>query len=413
MNVTLCSIGDEVRIGQVINTNASWIAAACTAIGCTVGEHVTIGDEASLITSTLDRLCLVSDVVIMTGGLGPTHDDITKDVVAVYTHDTLTESAEWLSHLNAWMSQRGRELTERNQRQALLPSRATILPNPHGTAAGMLLHHNGTVLVVLPGVPTEMKAIMDQSVLPWLAARIAESTVASTTYRTLMTVGIAESSLADLLGDPSQFLGTSTLAFLPNYLGVRMRVGATGTTQQERNDELDRVCSYIYERAQRFIYAEGEHSLAEVVGRLLTERGETLSVAESCTGGLLGAACTDVSGSSAWFMGGMLVYSNESKIQQLGVDASVIDQQGAVSEPVAIALANGVRSRFGTTYGIGITGIAGPTGGSEAKPVGTVWIALAGPTVTDVHRFQFGNDRRITRERSVGAALGLLWKIIR
>jgi nicotinamide-nucleotide amidase len=311
------------------------------------------------------------------------------------------------------MSQRGRELTERNQRQALLPSRATILPNPHGTAAGMLLHHNGTVLVVLPGVPTEMKAIMDQSVLPWLAARIAESTVASTTYRTLMTVGIAESSLADLLGDPSQFLGTSTLAFLPNYLGVRMRVGATGTTQQERNDELDRVCSYIYERAQRFIYAEGEHSLAEVVGRLLTERGETLSVAESCTGGLLGAACTDVSGSSAWFMGGMLVYSNESKIQQLGVDASVIDQQGAVSEPVAIALANGVRSRFGTTYGIGITGIAGPTGGSEAKPVGTVWIALAGPTVTDVHRFQFGNDRRITRERSVGAALGLLWKIIR
>jgi nicotinamide-nucleotide amidase len=249
-----------------------------------------------------------------------------------------------------------------------------------------------------------MKAIMDQSVLPWLAARIAESTVASTTYRTLMTVGIAESSLADLLGDPSQFLGTSTLAFLPNYLGVRMRVGATGTTQQERNDELDRVCSYIYERAQRFIYAEGEHSLAEVVGRLLTERGETLSVAESCTGGLLGAACTDVSGSSAWFMGGMLVYSNESKIQQLGVDASVIDQQGAVSEPVAIALANGVRSRFGTTYGIGITGIAGPTGGSEAKPVGTVWIALAGP---------FGNDRRITRERSVGAALGLLWKIIR
>lgn len=413
MIVALCSIGDEVRIGQVTNTNASWIAAVCTAIGCDVSEHVTIGDDASEIVATLDRLTPVSDVVIITGGLGPTHDDITKDVVASYTGDTLVESAALLSHLHAWMAQRGRELTERNMRQAMVPSRATILPNPHGTAAGMLLHHGNSVLIVLPGVPTEMKAIMDQSVLPWLRERLAEQSVPSTSYRTLMTVGIAESSLADLLGDPSMFLGTSTLAFLPNYLGVRMRVGATAPSAEERTAELERICAFIYERAGRFIFGEGDTSLAEVVGLRLRDRGETVSVAESCTGGLLGGAFTDVPGCSAWFIGGVLVYSNESKIAQLGVDAMLIASHGAVSEPVAIALAEGVRRRFDTTYGIGITGIAGPTGGTETKPVGTVWIAVATPTETVIHRFLLGNDRRITRERSVGSALGMLWKIVR
>lgn len=413
MNVALCSIGDEVRIGQIVNTNASWIAAACTVRGCNVGEHVTIGDTASEITSTLDRLCPVSDVIIMTGGLGPTHDDITKDVVTAYTSDTLVESALWLSHLESWMHQRGRDLTDRNRRQAQLPSRATILPNPHGTAAGMRMDHHGTTLIVLPGVPTEMKAIMEQSVLPWITEQRAKDDTPRTAYQTLMTVGIAESTLADLLGDPSTFLGESTLAFLPNYLGVRMRIGVTARSDEERERELHRVNAYIVDRAGRFIFGEGDTSLAEVVGHLLKQRGETIAVAESCTGGLLGGALTDVSGSSAWFIGGMLTYSNGSKVAQLGVDAGLIAHHGAVSESVACAMATNVRDRFGTTYGIGITGIAGPTGGSDEKPVGTVWIGVADPNHVTAHRFQFGNDRRITRERSVGTALGLMWKRIR
>jgi nicotinamide-nucleotide amidase len=229
----------------------------------------------------------------------------------------------------------------------------------------------------------------------------------------MMTVGIAESTLADLLGDPAVFLGTSTLAFLPNYLGVRMRIGVTAPTADARNNEVQRLRAYIIERAGRFVYGEGETSLAEVVGRLLAQRGETIAVAESCTGGLLGAALTGVPGCSTWFIGGVLAYSNESKIAQLGVDPALIEQHGAVSEPVACALADGARARFGTTYAIGITGVAGPTGGSAEKPVGTVWISLAGPHATEAHVFQFGNDRRINRERSIGTALGLLWKRIR
>ena len=413
MNVALCAIGDEVRIGQVINTNASWIAAACTSCGCNVREHVTIADEAEHIVTTLDRLRLSCDVIIVTGGLGPTHDDITKDVLTSYTHDTLVESADWLAYLESWMHQRGRELTERNRRQALLPSRATVLPNPHGTAAGMMFQHEGTTIIVLPGVPTEMKAIMEQSVLPWLVGCLTHESAPTTTYHTMMTVGIAESTLADLLGDPAVFLGTSTLAFLPNYLGVRMRIGVTAPTADARDNEVQRLRAYIIERAGRFVYGEGETSLAEVVGRLLAQRGETIAVAESCTGGLLGAALTDVPGCSAWFIGGVLAYSNESKIAQLGVDPALIEQHGAVSEPVACALADGARARFGTTYAIGITGVAGPTGGSTEKPVGTVWISLAGPHGTEAHVFQFGNDRRINRERSIGTALGLLWKRIR
>lgn len=413
MNVALCMIGDEVRIGQVINTNASWIASACTAIGCTVGEHVTIADDATAIVTTLDRLCTTADVVIITGGLGPTHDDITKDVLTSYTNDILVESAEWKAHLQQWMAERGRELTDRNLRQALMPSRATILPNPHGTAAGMLMYSNATALVVLPGVPTEMKAIVETSVLPWLSEQFSKQARAVTSYHMLMTAGIAESTLADLLGDPASFLGTSTLAFLPNYLGVRMRIGVSGVTADERTRELDRVRAFIMQRAGRFIYGEGDVSLAEGVGRRLGARAETLAVAESCTGGLLGGAIADVPGCSAWFVGGMLTYSNESKIAQLGVDADLIALHGAVSESVACAMAANVRGRFGTTWGIGITGIAGPTGGSDEKPVGTVWIAVAGPQSTEAHRFLFGNDRRITRERSVGAALGLLWKKIR
>ena len=413
MNVALCSIGDEVRIGQVVNTNASWLAAACTSTGCVVTEHVTIADDAQQLVETLDRLHERVEVIICTGGLGPTHDDITKDVITAYTGDVLVESEEWRSHLERWMHERGRELTDRNRAQALLPSRATVLPNPHGTAAGMQMVHEGVTIVILPGVPTEMKAIMEQSVLPWLADRVRVAHQPVTIYRTLMTTGIAESTLADILGDPSTFLGSSTLAFLPNYLGVRMRIGVTSSFEQERAHEMDRVCSYINERAGRYIFGEGDTSLAEVVGLLLHKRGETLAVAESCTGGLLGAAVTDIPGSSAWFMGGVLVYSNESKIDKLDVGAHLIARDGAVSESVACALASGVREKFRTTYGIAVTGVAGPTGGSPEKPVGTVWIAVSTPNATEAIRYQFGNDRRITRERSVGAALGMLWKIIR
>ncbi len=413
MRVAIISIGDEVLIGQVVNRNAAWLAEELTLLGCSVVEHITVGDVAEQLTETLDRVRSSSSVIIMTGGLGPTHDDITKDVLTAYTSDHLVESTMWLEHLHVWMRERGREVTERNAAQALVPSRATILPNPIGTAPGLAMDHAGCLLVALPGVPTEMQHIMLDQVLPMLNDRLQASAEARAQYVTMLTAGIAESTLADMLGDPLEFLGQATLAFLPSYHGVRLRIGMRHASETVRQQELWRVQDHILLRAGKYVYGSGKQTLAEVIGLRLRERGETLSIAESCTSGMLGARLTDVSGSSAWFLGGVMCYSNESKVRDLSVSAQTLADHGAVSVEVAKELAEGVRRRFGSTYGIGITGVAGPGGGSAEKPVGTVCIAVAleGHCVSTRH--QFGNDRHVNRERSVGTAMAMLWRLLK
>ncbi|MBK7185511.1 MAG: competence/damage-inducible protein A [Ignavibacteria bacterium] len=413
MNVALITIGDEVLIGQIINGNAAWIADVVTRIGCRVVEHCTVADQAPQLTQTLDRLRDTCDVLLLTGGLGPTHDDITKPVLADYFNDVLVESDEWMSHLHIWMAARGREVTQRNAGQALVPSTARVLSNPIGTAPGILFERDDVIVVAMPGVPDEMKGIMRDHVVPLLEDRIREQGAECTQYYTMLTTGIAESSLADLIGEPSEFLGSSTLAFLPNYQGVRLRIGVTAADHHDRERERMRIASILRERAGRFIFGHDDQTLSEVVGLHLKERNETIAVAESCTGGLLGAAFTDVPGSSAWFHGGVLTYTNEAKVRELGVSQTDLNNVGAVSEEVAYQMANGVRLKFGTTYGIGITGVAGPDGGSKDKPVGTVWISVVGPVDHITIKHSFGNNRRINRERSVGAALGMLWKIVR
>lgn len=410
MRVSLISIGDEVLIGQIVNRNAAWLAEELTLIGCTMVEHVTIGDVSERLTSTLDRLRAISDAIVMTGGLGPTHDDITKDVLTAYTDDQQVISESWLSHLHAWMRERGREVTERNAGQALVPSRAHILPNPIGTAPGLLIDHNRCAFVMLPGVPKEMQEITAQHLIPILNERIGVAAEAHTQYVTLLTTGVAESTLADMIGDPSEFLGASTLAFLPSYHGVRLRIGARSASPMEREQELWRVRDVLMQRVGKHVFGEGKQTLAEVIGLTLRQHGQTLAIAESCTSGMLGARLTDISGSSVWFLGGVMCYSNASKVRDLNVDEATLLRHGAVSKEVAAQLASGVRDRFGSTYGIGITGVAGPGGGSPDKPVGTVYIAVASPERCVPLRFQFGNDRHVNRERSVGAALAMLWK---
>jgi nicotinamide-nucleotide amidase len=366
-----------------------------------------------VLIATIDRVRQQCTVLLLTGGLGPTHDDITKDVLTSYFDDTLVEDVETTRRLTLWMQRRKRTLTERNARQAWLPSTCTPLTNNIGTAPGMLFEPDGLFLVSMPGVPDEMRYIMTNGVLPRLAVRIDAEQRPTWAYRTIYTTGIAESDLADMVGDTTSFLQGSTLAFLPNYLGVRLRVGACGLTLEERTSELDRVEVILRERAGRFIYGSGDITLASAVGAALLERNATLAVAESCTGGMLAAAITDVPGSSAWFPGGVLAYANEVKVRELGVDPTVLAAAGAVSEDVAKAMADGVRQRYGTTYGIGITGVAGPGGGTPDKPVGTVWIGLATPDGVHAVRYAFGGDRRMNRERSVGAALGMLLKVLR
>ena len=319
----------------------------------------------------------------------------------------------WIEHLRVLMKRMGREVTERNAAQALVPESATVLHNEYGTAPALLMNILDTKVVAMPGVPIEMRFVMRKHVLPMIDAEMAGTAQTSIKYLTLHTTGIAESTLADVLDDPSTFIGDSTLAFLPNLRGVRLRIGAVGDTKEDRDRELERIKDYILSRAGKYVFGEGSDTLPEVIGRLLRERGENFSVAESCTGGMLGAACTDIPGSSDWFEGGVISYSNTAKTRELGVPADLVDRVGAVSEEVATAMSEGVRKKFNTTWGVGITGVAGPGGGTEEKPVGLVWISLAGPNGTTTTRFVFGKDRSMNRDRSVGAALAMLWSSIR
>ena len=409
MKIACISIGDELLIGQVINKNAAWIGERCSALGATIVAHSVVGDNAKDLAGEIDRLSRASDMVLLTGGLGPTHDDITKDVLAEMVNDVLVDHEPWMDHLTALMERMGRDVTARNAEQARVPKSAVVLHNEYGTAPGLMMNVNDTKVVAMPGVPVEMRYIMTEHIMPMIAAVIDTEESGTTLYQTLHTTGVAESTLADLLEDLDSVLGESSLAFLPNLRGVRLRIGAFGLGAEHRKSELIRIKNYIEDRAGKFIVGDGAEPLAQVVGSLLLARAETVSVAESCTGGMLGAAFTDIPGSSSWFEGGLLTYSNEAKINQLGVTREMLTQHGAVSEEVAFEMSTRVRAKFGTTWGIGITGVAGPGGGTSDKPVGLVWISVAGPEATETKRFIFGKDRSMNRERSVGAALGMVW----
>ncbi|MBI2794108.1 MAG: competence/damage-inducible protein A [Ignavibacteria bacterium] len=417
MKIAIITIGDEILIGQIENRNATWIAQQCTEIGASVVHQTVVGDDSESLKRELDVARSRAGVIITTGGLGPTHDDITKQTLVDYVGDELTLNQSWLDLLKQRSTQRGRELSARNAEQAMVPRTATVLPNPIGTALGLLFTFSAPGLPAckcysLPGVPSEMKAIMERHVIPSLREQHMAEKAASKIYLTLHTTGIEESALADLIGD-IPLTGATTLAYLPSYFGVRLRIGAVDDSATSRikgtmNREINRIHHIILERAGRYVVGEGPSTLVEILADRLKENGETLSVAESCTGGLLGETLTEVQGSSEWFMGGIISYSNDAKMNLLGVEQSVLDAYGAVSQEVAIQMCTGVQRQFNTTWSIGITGVAGPAGGTEEKPVGTVWIGIAGKRGAFAKHFLFGTERRVNRERSVGAAVSML-----
>lgn len=409
--ISILTVGDEICIGQVVNTNAAWIAAECTRLGCNAAAHSVVGDTKREITSELERLLGFSDLVIITGGLGPTHDDVTKDALCEFFDDTLALHKPTLESLTELLSRRGIALSERNKTQAFLPSKCRVLANSLGSAPGMAFESVGKTTISLPGVPAEMRGIMKEFVLPYIKnLSLKQDRVG---YRTLQTIGITEANLADLIGDPAEFLEGGTLAFLPSYQGTRLRIGECGASTEEINSKIARVEEVIRNRAGKFIFGADEDSLASVVARLLIERGETVATAESCTGGLLGAAFTDIAGSSAYFQGGTITYSNEAKERYLGVRRETLANHGAVSSQTVEEMAAMVRVKFAATYGIAVSGIAGPSGGTAEKPIGTVWIAVAHPNGILSLRFVFGNDRRVNRERAVGSALAMLMEKLR
>lgn len=406
---SIITIGDEILIGQTINTNASWIAQQLTNIGIIVDKQISISDKKSEIFDTIRNELSRCDIVITTGGLGPTSDDNTKQVICNVFGDELRFDEQSFDNIKELFEARKRQITERNKQQAMVPSRSIALKNDYGTAPGILIRNKEKLFVALPGVPTEMKTIYENSLLPLLQEYLINHQGEFVLYRTINTVGIFESNLADLIGNPSSFLDPDTsLAFLPNYRGVRLRVGTVKTSYHEAKSTVDKAIDYLSGIIKDYIISEGDFNLPQIAHDLLLEKKKTVAVAESCTGGFLAKELTDLSGASAYFLGGLITYSNQSKIEQLNVSEETINNHGAVSSQTAIEMAENVRKLYGTDFGISITGIAGPEGGTPTKPVGTVFIGLSDNSGTEASEFHFGKNRSINRERAVANAFLLL-----
>ena len=419
MRAEIVSVGDELLKGERVNTNAASIAKALSGIGIPVHRVVDCSDVEGEIAAALSEALERSEVVLVTGGLGPTKDDRTRQAVQELLHKGLERSEEAHRALVERMKQYGREISASLAEQAMVIEGALAIPNTRGTAAGIIIRcgerYHDHYLVLMPGVPSEMKAMMELTVLPYFA-QFSSTFIRHTSIKTL---GIGESTLEEMIVDIEEALpeGT-TLAYLPHAAGVNLMVSTIGH-EREGVDTLNRrVVDAIMERSGRFIYAIGEKNLEETIGTLLTSAGLRVAVAESCTGGLVASRLTDVAGSSAYFLQGFVVYSNQAKESALGVPKELIDEFGAVSEEVACAMAIGCLQKSGADLAVSTTGIAGPSGGSDAKPVGTVCLAIAQkvageePTVHS-RRLIMQGDRQLNKLRFSEAALRELWYALR
>lgn len=405
MTAEIISIGDELLIGDTVNSHAAWLGGILTARGVTVSRVHTVGDDRKAIYETLKGAMGRAGLVIATGGLGPTPDDLTKEALTEL-FDTGTHIHQpTLDFIRKTLKKRNIPFSESNYRQAKVPDSAEVLFNRQGTAPGLWFDEGNTLLAVLPGVPHEMKHVMENEVMVRLERREGIREEPFRCY--INTAGIGESTLSDLLMENMEpFPGDSlSLAFLPGTEGVRLRIRGEGSSgpDPERVEELR---NYIRDRAGIHIYGEGEKlTLAEALGSLLRERGQTVAVAESCTGGLICDRLTDVPGSSDYLLGGVVAYANRIKNTFLDVSERTLKEYGAVSREAALEMARGVAGRLGSDVGISATGIAGPGGGSREKPVGTVWIGFWNSSSHFALRARFTNDRRVNKERTASVAL--------
>ncbi len=408
MKAEIISIGDELLIGQVINSNQAFIAEKLNSVGVFADRMTTVGDDEKEILDAFQKAFTTHDVVTVTGGLGPTHDDITRAVTCKFFNTDLVLNDEALENVKRIFARLSAPPRKVNEDQALVPRGCIVIQNRLGTAPGYFFDRDGKFFFIMPGVPYEMKAMMGDYVLPFLKK---QNTGLVIRHLTLKTTGIAESFLAEQIGDVKNLFAEDsgiTLAFLPSPLGVRLRITAKAKSVDEVEQNIRDVESKLRSKAGKYIYASGDKELEKVVGTLLKEQKFTLAVAESCTGGLMADRITNISGSSEYFERGMITYSNKSKIQELGVPSDFIKQYGAVSRQVAEAMAFGIRTKSNADIGISTTGIAGPTGASAKKPVGLVWIGYSDKNETFALQFNFGGERRIIKERAAQAALELV-----
>ena len=401
MTATIVTIGDELLIGQVQDTNAAWLARKLAGLGIPVRRTVTVGDEAQDIAAAIGEALESTALVLATGGLGPTHDDVTREAVADHLGVPLRLNALAYQAVERFFAERGRAVPPHGERVAMVPEGFVALPNSVGTAPGLWMEKEA-VLVLVPGVPREMKAIFDEEVAPRLRRRLSPDAIS---HRTLCTAGVGESDLQEMLGDISHLLGPDIrLAYLPRPGQVRLRLTGGGA---RAGPKLDRLEAHVRARLGAHIFGTEGDVLEAVLGSLLRGRGLSIALAESCSGGLGLHMLTNVPGSSDYVAGGVVAYSNAAKRSLLDVPAAALESHGAVSREVALKMAQGVRARFGADAGLGITGIAGPGGGSDEKPVGTTWIAYADGLRETARCHRFGTHREANKIRSAIAALDL------
>lgn len=406
----IITVGDEILIGQIVNTNSSWIASTLTEAGFDVKNILTIGDSIDVIEDTVRRSASDRHLTVVTGGLGPTHDDLTRDGVAAAFDTTLEYSADIFRGIEAMFTSRGRKVSPSNKVQAMVPVGFDTMENDLGTAPGLwhqwLAGGERHTIVVVPGVPREMKWLFRNQILP----RLKETTpIQLAPYRTLSLTGIGESNLQDLIRPTlDTFDKDVSVAYLPNLDGVRIRLGLRGKSATDSAHILDACEQRLREVAGRFIYSESNQKIEEVVSALLLETGNSLAIAESCTGGLISSRLTDVPGASSYLKGSVIAYANNIKTSALGVSEDLLRDHGAVSEPVILEMARNVRTRFGSDIGLATSGIMGPGGGTDTKPVGTVWFGFDSDNHSFGLKHVFGSDRLGNKRRSSTKALDIL-----
>jgi nicotinamide-nucleotide amidase len=398
MNVGLITIGNELLSGFTTDTNSTWIGQSVLEVGAEITWHVTIGDQYNHITAALDQVPEDIKVVLVTGGLGPTHDDITQKTLFKYFDVQPVFDEDYWNILNARMVKRARVMPEINKNQAIRPNKGSVIPNNSGSARGLHLNNDRMDVFAMPGVHREMKDMMSNTIIPW----ILDKTKSKIYVRTLRTTGAMESVLAEKLVDVTDNTRPVTVAFLPQFTGVDIRL-----TCPKKNPLIE-IEEKIRDRVDKYIYATGIVNLEETVGDMLVKCGYTISTAESCTGGLLGHRFTNVPGSSTYYLGGVVSYSNDIKMKTLGIQKNTLQEFGAVSKQTATEMAQGVRDLFGSDLAIAVTGIAGPGGGTAEKPVGLVYITLVHNDTVWAKEFKFFTDRKLNKQLSSQVALNMV-----
>lgn len=405
----IIAIGDELLLGQTIDINSAWIGMQMSKIGCPVFKKYTVADSGEAIIAAINEAATQSDVIILTGGLGPTRDDITKKVLADYFSVNLVFNQDAWEIINDYFSSKGRSPSTLHRMQCYLPENACLLENKVGTAPGMLFEYGEKIIISLPGVPYEMEYIMKNSVLPLIAGRSVKTVL----HKTIRTFGLPESTIAERLEQiEDEMLPGMSLAYMPSLGEVKLRVTCTGGKKEDLNPRLEKIVEDIELLLGDYVYGHDDESLEKVVSDLLRAGKYTLSLAESCTGGNLASRIVSICGSGDFFHCGLVTYSNEMKEELLGVSHTSLEQFGAVSEEVATEMLEGLLKVTGTDFGVSITGIAGPSGGNENKPVGTVFIGVGNREKKEIGEYFFPKDRASNIQFFCNTALNMLRKFL-